>query len=415
MPRLPPVINMTFDISASWHDGEHAGPAKPHFDSSYTPQMASSLIEFRRLLHSQPELADHEHQTAAKVVEFLTPLHPDRLITGVGGTGVVATFDSGVPGPVLLFRSELDALPIAELNVDRHASTHPGVSHKCGHDGHIAIVCGLAQRIAADRPEKGTVHLLFQPAEETGTGAAAVLADPAFEAIRPDFAVAIHNMPGFPLCSLVIKPGSITAAVRSLIMRFGGRTAHASEPEKGENPALAIADLLRGCDQLSINDINSPDFRLITPIHVRLGSVAYGVSAGDGEVHLTIRTVANADLAALEKSIVDLANELGERDQLDVDVEIVEEFYANMNDPAVTDRVLRAAEARGYDVVTPDVGLRTGEDFGLFSERFPCCMVLLGAGEEHHPIHNASYDFPDGVIDTGVGLLDEIVRQTTRD
>lgn len=377
--------------------------------------MTSSLIELRRFLHSRPELAHDEHRTAAKVVEFLTPLRPDRLITGVGGTGIVATFDSGAPGPALLFRSELDALPIEELDVDGHASMHPGVSHKCGHDGHIAMVCGLAQRLADQRPERGTVHLLFQPAEETGTGAAAVLADPTFEAIRPDFAVAIHNMPGFPLRSLVIKPGSITAAVRSLVVRFSGRTAHASEPEKGENPALAIADFLHGCERLSLNDITSPDFRLITPIHVRLGSVAYGVSAGDGEVHLTTRTVANADLAALQQSIVHLANELGERDRLAVDVEIVEEFYANMNDPDVTDRVLRAAEARGYEVITPDVGLRTGEDFGLFSERFPCCMVLLGAGEEHEPIHNASYDFPDELIDTGVGLFEEIVRQATTD
>jgi len=376
--------------------------------------MTSSLIELRHALHALPELAHHEHQTAAKVVDFLTPLRPDHLVTGVGGTGVLATFDSGVPGPVLLFRSELDALPIEELDVHGHASRHPGVSHKCGHDGHMAIVCGLAQRLAEHRPERGAVHLLFQPAEETGTGAAAVLADPAFEAIRPDFAVAIHNMPGFPLRSLVIKPGSITAAVRSLVVRFGGRTAHASEPEKGENPALAIAGLLQGCERLSLNDITSPEFRLITPVHVRLGSVAYGVSAGDGEVHLTIRTVANSDLAALEQSVVDLANELGERDRLDVSVEIVEEFYANMNDPEVTDRVLLAAEACGYDVVTPDIGLRTGEDFGLFSERFPCCMVLLGAGEEHHPIHNASYDFPDELIDTGVGLFDEIVRRAGR-
>jgi amidohydrolase len=375
--------------------------------------MSSSLIELRHFLHSRPELAHHEHRTAAKIAEFLTPLRPDRLLTGVGGTGIVATFDSGVPGPVLLFRSELDALPIEELDVHGHASLHAGVSHKCGHDGHIAIVCGLAQRLADQRPEQGAVHLLFQPAEETGTGAAAVLADPAFEAIQPDFAVAIHNMPGFPLQSLVIKPGSITAAVRSLVVRFTGRTAHASEPEKGENPAMAIADFLHGCDQLSLNDIAAPDFRLITPIHVRLGSVAYGVSAGDGEVHLTIRTVANTGLAALEQSILDLANELGARDQLTVDVEIVEEFYANMNDPEVTDRVLRAAEARGYDVITPDVGLRTGEDFGLFSERFPCCMVLLGAGEDHHPIHNASYDFPDELIDTGVGLFEEIVRHAT--
>ncbi len=372
-----------------------------------------SLVSFRRELHRHPELSHGEHRTAERVVRFLRPLGPDRMIEGIAGTGVVATFDSGVPGPVLLFRSELDALPIVEHGVDGHSSTIDGVSHKCGHDGHMAMVCGLAQRLSERRPARGVVHLLFQPAEETGTGAAAVLADPAFDAIRPDFGVAIHNMPGFPLHTLVVKPGSITAAVRSIVVRFSGRTAHASEPEKGENPSLAIADLLRGCDELNVNDITSPEFRLITPIHVRIGSVAYGVSAGDGEVHLTIRTVANDGLADLQARIVRLAESLGARDGLAVDTEVVEDFFANMNDPEVTERVLRAARTCGFDVVTPEVGLRGGEDFGLFTERFPCCLVLLGAGDDHHPIHNPNYDFPDELIETGVRLFDTIVRQAT--
>lgn len=373
--------------------------------------MTSSLIEFRHDLHAHPELSHQEHRTAERVLAFLQPLGPDRVLTGIGGTGIVATFDSGAPGPVLLFRSELDALPIVELGVDGHGSTIEGVSHKCGHDGHTTMVLGLAQYLSAHRPTKGAVHLLFQPAEETGTGAAAVLADPRFDEIRPDFGVAIHNMPGFPLHTLVIKAGSITAAVRSLVVRYSGRTAHASEPEKGENPSLAIADLLRGCDAMNVHDIHSDDFRLITPVHVRIGSVAYGVSAGDGEVHLTIRTVANSGLAALQADIEELARSLGERDGLTTTVEVVEDFFANMNDPDVTERVLRAAEECGFDVVSPEVGLRGGEDFGLFTERFPCCMVLLGSGVDMHPIHNPNYDFPDELIPTGVRLYETIVRQ----
>lgn len=373
--------------------------------------MTSSLIEFRHDLHAHPELSHQEHRTAERVLEFLRPLGPDRVLTGVGGTGIVATFDSGVPGPVLLFRSELDALPIVELGVDGHGSTVEGVSHKCGHDGHTTMVLGLAQYLSANRLTKGAVHLLFQPAEETGEGAAAVLADPRFAEIRPDFGVAIHNMPGFPMHTLVVKAGSITAAVRSLVIRFAGRTAHASEPEKGENPSLAVADLLRGCDAMNVHDIRSDGFRLITPVHVRVGSVAYGVSAGDGEVHLTIRTVANSGLAALQSDIEALAHSLGTRDGLTTTIEVVEDFFANMNDPTVTERVMRAAEECGFTVESPEVGLRGGEDFGLFSERFPCCMVLLGSGVDMHPIHNPNYDFPDELIPTGVTLYETIVRQ----
>lgn len=373
--------------------------------------MTSSLIEFRHDLHAHPELSHQEHRTASKVLEFLGPLRPDRVLTGIGGTGIVATFDSGVPGPSLLFRSELDALPIVELGVDGHGSTTDGVSHKCGHDGHTTMVLGLAQYLAAHRPERGAVHLLFQPAEETGTGAAAVLADPRFDEIRPDLGIAIHNMPGYPLHTFVIKPGSITAAVRSLVIRYTGRTSHASEPEKGENPSLAVADLLRGCDALNVHDIRSEGFRLITPVHVRVGSVAYGVSAGDGEVHLTIRTVANSGLAALQADITELAESLGRRDRLTTSIEVVEDFYANMNDPAVTELVRQAAEECGFAIESPTVGLRGGEDFGLFTERFPCCMVLLGSGVDTHPIHNPNYDFPDELIPTGVRLYETIVRR----
>jgi amidohydrolase len=343
-------------------------------------------------------------------VEFLETLGPDRILTEVGGTGVIATFESGATGPTLLFRSELDALPIDELDVDGHGSTNPGVSHKCGHDGHTTILVGLAQRLAAVRPRSGKVHLLFQPAEETGTGAAAVLADPAFEQIRPDFGVAIHNMPGFPLHSVVVKPGSMYAAVRSLIVRYTGRTAHAAEPDKGENPSLTIADLLRACAELTDNDLKSPAFAVVTPVHLLVGTPAYGVSAGAGEVHLTIRTVDSTGLDALFDTIVSHAHQFGERDRLQVGVEIVEDFRANINDPRITTLVQTAATDCGLDVIVPDVGLPHGEDFGLFGERFPCCMVLLGAGVAHDPVHNPDYDFPDELISTGVDLLDRIVR-----
>lgn len=373
-----------------------------------------SLIAFRQQLHAHPELAHSEHETARRVVEFLAPLGPEQILTGVGGTGVIATFDSGVAGSTILLRSELDALPIDEHSVDGHGSTTRGVSHKCGHDGHTTILVGVAQRLAADRPASGKVHLLFQPAEETGTGAAAVLADPVFEQIQPDFGVAIHNMPGFALHAVVVKSGSMFAAVRSLIIRYVGRTAHAAEPDKGENPSLAIADLLRECNQLTENDLSSSTFGVITPVHVVIGSPAYGVSAGAGEVHLTIRSVDGTRLDALFETIVAMAERFAQRDHLHASVEVVEDFRANINDPHITELVHTAATDCGFDVIVPDVGLPHGEDFGLFGEQFPCCMALLGAGISHDPVHNPDYDFPDALITTGVDLLERVVRNTNR-
>ena len=372
--------------------------------------MSDLLTSFRHELHANPELAHSEHATAERVVTFMQQFNPTEIVTGIGGTGVIVTFDSGVEGPTMLFRCELDALPITEVDVDGYASTTVGVSHKCGHDGHMAMIAGLGEALAERPLTRGVVHLLFQPAEETGTGAAAVLNDEAFSRFTPDFAVAIHNMPGFPMHSMVIKPGSITAAVRSFVVRFTGRVAHASEPEKGENPSLAVADLLREADALVIADQHDPEFRLVTPVHVSIGSIAYGIAAGEGEVHFTIRTATNQGLADLQAVITAIAEHVAERDRLSVEIEVVEDFFANVNDPDVTERVRRAAESCGHDIITPEVGMRAGEDFGLFTERFPCCLVLLGAGEEHLPIHNAGYDFPDELILTGVELFEQIVR-----
>ncbi|MBL6636376.1 MAG: amidohydrolase [Actinobacteria bacterium] len=373
--------------------------------------MSDLLRSFRHELHAHPELAHREHATAERVVTFMQQFNPTEIVTGIGGTGVVVTFDSGVKGPKMLFRCELDALPITEVDVDGYASTTAGVSHKCGHDGHMAMSAGLGEALAERPLTRGVVHLLFQPAEETGTGAAAVLNDEAFSRFTPDFAVAIHNMPGFPMHSMVIKPGPITAAVRSFVVRFAGRVAHASEPEKGENPSLAVADLLREADALVIADQTDSNFRLVTPIHVSVGSIAYGVAAGVGEVHFTIRAATNRGLADLQAEITGIAEQVAVRDGLAVDIEVVEDFFANVNDPGVTERVRLAAEHCGHHIITPEVGMRAGEDFGLFTERFPCCLVLLGAGEEHLPIHNAGYDFPDELITTGVELFEQIVRQ----
>lgn len=372
--------------------------------------MSDLLTSFRHELHAHPELAHAEHATAERVVRFMQQFNPTDIATGLGGTGVVVTFDSGVDGPRMLFRCELDALPIVETGVEDYASVELGVSLKCGHDGHMAMIAGLGEALAARPLRRGVVHLLFQPAEETGTGASAVLDDPAFERFHPDFAVAIHNMPGFPLHAVVIKSGSITAAVRSFVVRFTGRVAHASEPEKGENPSFAVADLLRDAAALVVEDQLDPNFRLVTPVHVSVGSIAYGVAAGEGEVHFTIRASSNDGLADLQAEISEIAERVAARDGLTVVIDVVEHFYANINDPEVTERVHRAAEACGHEIVTPVVGMRAGEDFGLFTERFPCCLVLLGAGEDHLPIHNAGYDFPDELITTGVELFERIVR-----
>ncbi len=369
------------------------------------------LIELRHTLHAHPEVSGTERDTAALVESYLRPLKPDGLLTGVGGHGLIATFDSGQPGPALLFRSELDALPIVETNQFGHKSETPGVSHKCGHDGHTAILCGLAELLAAQRPAHGKVYLLFQPAEETGAGAEAVLRDPKFAKVKPDLGVALHNFPGVTRHVVIIRNGIFTAAVSSMVVHLLGRTAHASEPENGLSPALAVAELLRACDGLNLNDPSSPEFKLVTPVHVRVGSPAYGVAAGDGEVHLTLRSWDNTRLEMLRSTIAGLVEDICSQHRLQFRLEMLQKFHANYNDPQVADLVRQAAADENRTVVEADSPVKGGEDFGLFTECFPCCMFGLGAGEDTPALHSPDYDFPDEIIETGVRIFNRIVRK----
>ncbi|MDP3379657.1 MAG: M20/M25/M40 family metallo-hydrolase, partial [Brevundimonas sp.] len=186
----------------------------------------AELTDWRRELHRFPEVSRDEAGTAARVVAALGALGPDQVLTGLGGHGVAAVFTGRDPGPTVLFRAELDALPIEELSDAPHRSTIPGKGHLCGHEGHMTLLMGLGRLLARNRPARGRVVLLFQPAEEDGSGAAAVVADPAFAAIKPDWAFAIHNLPGLPLGHGALSAGVVNCASLGLKTTLTGKTAH---------------------------------------------------------------------------------------------------------------------------------------------------------------------------------------------
>src|SRR5690606_36905544 len=178
-------------------------------------EQLDKLTAFRKKMHANPELSEQESETAKCIISFLDDCNPQQIITKVGGHGILAIFDSGTNGDSLLFRADMDALPIEEINDFEHRSKTKGVSHKCGHDGHTAILLGLATLLSKYPPKKGKAFLLFQPAEEIGKGAADVLNDEKFKEIKPDWVFGLHNLPGFPLHQVVVKNDSFTASVVS--------------------------------------------------------------------------------------------------------------------------------------------------------------------------------------------------------
>ncbi|MBE0423977.1 MAG: amidohydrolase [Lutibacter sp.] len=371
-------------------------------------ELFKELVTFRKMLHANPEVSGKEYNTAKRIAEFLKTCKPTKVMENIGGTGIVAEFDSGKSGETVMFRAELDALPIQEINTFSHCSTIDGVSHKCGHDGHATVLLGLARILAEQKPKTGKVFLLFQPAEEDGEGAKAVFADPKFKALNPDYIFAFHNLPAYSLNQIVVKNNSFTAAVKSIIIKLHGKTAHAAEPENGLNPALAIAEILQESAKLSNNDTNRNDFTLITPIHIEMGEIAYGISAGYGEIRLTIRTWNEKTMEKLTADLSNCIDKVAKNHQMPITNSWTQVFYANQNDDEAVSLIKEAATNLSFDIFERKFPFKWGEDFGLFTQHFKGAMFGIGSGEESPSLHNPDYDFPDEILPNAIQLFHQI-------
>jgi amidohydrolase len=371
-------------------------------------QAMNHLIQLRHTLHQFPEVALEESQTAQRILKFFDPLKPDQVFEKLGGTGLAFVFKGKKPGKRILFRCELDGLPIEDLKESPHQSQIKGKGHLCGHDGHMAIICGLGEKLAKNRPENGEVILLFQPAEETGDGAKAVIADPRFEQIRPDFAFALHNLPGYPLHQVVMRTGTFAAGSTGMTISLTGKTSHSAHPDAGINPAQAIAKLIQELPELPKQ---AEGFALLTLIHAELGSLAFGTSAGKGSLSMTLRAFDQQDLDELVEKVTAKALEIAESEQLKVDFSFVEQFAVSVNDPELYNVVEKTTQNLGLSLVEKPEPFRWSEDFGLFSQICPSFLFGLGAGENCPQLHEGTYDFPDELIETGVGMFWGILKE----
>jgi amidohydrolase len=375
-----------------------------------SPTDLADLTMLRRALHRRPDLSGDEGETAAIITTALRALAPQEVITGIGGHGVAAVFVSDAPGPTVLFRAELDALPITEISNVPWVSDIQGKGHLCGHDGHMAILLGLGRLIARRPPATGRIVLLFQPAEETGAGARAVMDDPAFATITPDLAFAIHNLPGLPLGTVGLRAGLMNCASLGLAIRLSGKTAHAATPETGLSPGPALARLLNALPDLAQGGALDDSFRLLTVTHAQLGAASFGVAPGEALLHVTLRAAQDDALAALETQVRNIAQQAAMQDGLGLQIEIVEPFAATINAPEAVKIAQNALSTLGIPFGEAGVPMRASEDFGLFGHSAPTALLCLGAGETHPALHNPDYDFPDDLIALGCTIFAQIAR-----
>lgn len=367
------------------------------------------FIDFRRELHQFPEVSCDEYETKKRVLKFMEQFHPDQVIE-MGKTGLLFEYKGSNPGKSIMVRCELDALPIQEVNAFQYASVHQGVSHKCGHDGHMTIVTHLAKQLDQKRPENGSVFLLFQPAEENGEGAKEVTQDRKYNNFEFDAVVALHNIPGYPMGEIVVIDDEFTPAVTSIIVVWNGKTSHAAEPENGLNPGAAMAEFMQKALNEAQTEQEVDGFFLVTPVYQIMGEKAYGVSAGYGETHLTLRSHNNDFLNEKSSVLENLAKDMGAKYNLNVTVDWTQEFNAIKNDDEINQLIREAAEENGLQLTQRPYSMKWGEDFGLFTELHPGAMFGLGSGESTPSLHNPDYDFPDELIETGSKMFETIVR-----
>ena len=369
------------------------------------------LINFRKHLHQHPELSGFEVNTAQKIIDFITPFSPTKIIKNLGGHGVAVIFEYSKTGKTVMIRCELDALPIQEKNDFQHRSNRENISHKCGHDGHMIILCALAQKLQNANFEMGRVVLLFQPAEENGQGAKAVLEDSKFQEIEPDYVFALHNLPGLPMHSIYHVKGQFTPTVQSLAIKLEGKTSHAAEPENGINPALAISELIQDFKELEVPNPDEKDFTLITPVHILMGQKDYGISAGSGELHFTMRCWSVQKMEELVSKSYDLLDKVCGTYNLKYETEWFDYFPTVKNDDYCNELILKASKRLDLQIITPNHGCKFGEDFGFISQKYKGAMFALGAGEDTPSLHNDDYDFPDELIEAGRDVFWEIINQ----
>jgi len=392
--------------------------------ASFLADHEMELVELRHKLHSSAELSHQENNTAKILIDFFAGLkNPPEIIPGIGETGFLAIFDYNTGadrscGKTVIFRSELDAVPVVEMNEFLHASKCHGVSHKCGHDGHMTILAGLGLLLSDHFDiEGGRVVLLYQPAEETGEGAQKmidakhpILNDMLASADTTMFA--LHNVPGFPSGSVVLPRGnSFASASKGLHIKLKGATSHASQPHMGRNPSLAMCNIIQGLLAIPTLHIPYDQKALVTIVGAKAGEKSFGVSAGDAEVMATIRSTTDKGLEIISRQATSLVTGLAAAYGLTASYEWEDAFSATINDSSCVEIVRTTASVVGVSTFVMDEAFPWSEDFGVFLQRVKGAMFGLGMGEEHEPLHGEFYDFSDTQIGNGVMMFGSIVAR----
>ena len=379
----------------------------------------SALVQLRRDLHSHPELSYQEKRTASQVAAYLhalgLPVHQ-----GLGTTGLVASihgqgFSAAHPGPSVGLRADMDALPLAEATGLPYASRHPGKMHACGHDGHTAMLLGAAHLLSQQRNFAGTVHLIFQPAEEGGAGAKAMMEDGLFQRFACQAVFALHNWPDLPQGQMAVRVGPIMAANIRFEIRVRGKGGHAALPHTTRDPVPVACAIVTQLQTLVSRTLDPVDSAVLTIGKIEAGTVE-NIIPNEAVLYGTLRTLRDDTQATLVAGIERIAQHIAAAHECKA-LYVHEPGYPNTTNSAAEAALMAQvmAEVVGPENTHPNIDpAMTSEDFGFMLQQVPGAYGWIGNGKNGQrgtSLHHPGYDFNDDNIALGARFWDTLARR----
>jgi amidohydrolase len=377
--------------------------------------LQAQLKTWRRHLHQHPEIGFEENRTSDYAADILTTLGLD-VHRDIGGTGLVANLTAGDGKGVIGIRADMDALNITEQAPGRmHASRTPGKMHACGHDGHMSMALGAARLLAERRDFNGTVRFIFQPAEEHGRGAKAMIADGLFERFPVDAIFGVHNMPGMRAGTFATRAGGIMASEDNFVIHVKGRGTHAARPHMGVDPIVIASQIVLALQTIVSRNLD-PSLQAVISCTEFITDGIRNAIPSNVTIRGDTRSYSREVQALLETRMREVSEGICRTHGAECTFEYTHEFAPTVNSEQFVDVAVKAAAnvagARGIDAnVQP---MMISDDFGAFLQVVPGNFAFIGNGESHEnggtPLHNAAYDFNDDILSIGARYFAEIAR-----
>lgn len=373
----------------------------------------TEMMKWRHDIHRHPELGFDENRTAGKVAELLNSFGLE-VHENIGTTGVVGVLKRGSSDKAIGLRADMDALPIEEMGEPDHKSVHQGVFHGCGHDGHTAMLLGAAKYLSENGDFDGNVYFIFQPSEENGLGALAMMEDGLFDRFPMDAIYGLHNMPGIALGKIASRSGQMMTSEDCFVIEIKGKGGHASMPHMTLDPMVVGAEIVTAL-QLIISRTLSPEEWGVLSVTEFITDGARNIIPSNVTIKGDVRTLDSEVQKKIEKRMAEIVQSVCEGHGVRGSLQYSYEFISLKNSKNEVKEATQAAIATvGSEKVDDSCAICPGsEDFAQFLNHVPGCFVLLGAGEgdDHPPLHNPYYDYEDELLSIGANYWVNLVQQ----